>query len=275
MDSAPALTAVTRARTMRRALWFCARPMYEIPVNQFTDVAHLYDNLMAVVPYRQWVDYVERLWEWFGAQPRVVLDLACGTGNVALELHRRGYEVEGVDNSAPMLRMARRKARGRFRLYQQDARALDLPRTYDACVSLFDSLNYLIQPEDLASAFQGVHRHLVPGGVFIFDVNTIRALELGMFNQTGHGRDPSLHYVWKSQWHPETRLCAIDMEFHLQTATGTRTFYERHVQRGYTLDEIRGALESTGCEVLGVFEAFTFHAPTARTDRYYFVARRE
>src|SRR5436189_2679035 len=77
--------------------------------SQFTDVAEVYDSLMAVVPYRHWVDYVERIWDHFATSPTTVLDLACGTGNVTLELARRGYQVTGVDNSEAMLRQARVK----------------------------------------------------------------------------------------------------------------------------------------------------------------------
>src|SRR5438034_6566616 len=77
--------------------------------SQFTDVAEVYDSLMAVVPYRHWVNYAERIWERFECSPTTVLDLACGTGNVTLELERRGYQATGVDNSAAMIRQAQAK----------------------------------------------------------------------------------------------------------------------------------------------------------------------
>src|SRR4029077_11853829 len=115
--------------------------------SQFTDVAEVYDSLMSVVPYRHWVDYVERIWERFEASPTSVLDLACGTGNVTLELARRGYRATGVDNSEAMLRQARTKPAGHARFLLQDARHLDLPVRFDACVCLFDSLNYLLTPD--------------------------------------------------------------------------------------------------------------------------------
>src|SRR5260370_20555519 len=94
--------------------------------SQFTDVAAVYDSLMAVVPYRHWIDYVERIWGEFESSPSTVLDLACGTGNVTLELERRGYRVTGVDNSEAMLRQARAKPAQHARLLLQDARHLDL-----------------------------------------------------------------------------------------------------------------------------------------------------
>ena len=101
-----------------------------------------------------------------------------------------------------------------------------------------------------------------------------RALERGMFTQEGHGADPSLSYVWRSEYDPETRLCRIAMRFQVQTPTGTREFHATHLQRGYPLAEIRALLEGANLEVLGIYQSFGFRAATEGFDRAYFVARR-
>lgn len=248
--------------------------MAESTPNQFTEVAEVYDSLMSVVPYGWWVDYVEGLWERFDARPRRVLDLACGTGNVLRELLRRGYDAEGADLSPGMLRIAERKLPVGTRLWQQDARALDLPgEPFDACVCLFDSLNYLLELSELRRAFQGIQRHLHPGGILVFDMNAIRALETGMFDQRGIGRDASLEFEWHSAWEPRTRLCTIQMEFREHGREGTRVFHETHVQKGYSQPEIDSALRDAGLELLGLYDAFSTRSPNARTDRYHVAAR--
>lgn len=249
--------------------------MSEPPRNQFTSVAEVYDSLMAVVPYGFWVEYVELLWKWFALRPRRVLDLACGTGSVLYELILGGYEAEGADASAAMLAVAARKLPAGTRLWEQDARELRLPGPpFDACVCLFDSLNYLLEPDDLRRAFRGVYRHLVPGGSLVFDMNSIRALETGMFNQRGTGEDASLEFEWHSAWEPAARLCTIRMEFRTHGPDGTRVFHETHVQRGYTQEEVVRALQSAGFSLLGAFDAYTTRPPTARSDRLFFVAQR-
>lgn len=247
--------------------------MTSLASNQFREVAAIYDSLMAVVPYRQWIDYVEQIWDRYGHRPRRVLDLACGTGSATIELKRRGYAVEGVDYSGPMLRIARAKA-PEIPFHEQDARALSLTEPFDSVVCLFDSLNYLLEWEGLQAAFAGVARSLSPGGLLVFDLNAIRALEEGMFTQAGHGRDASVAYVWQSHYFPETRLCRIDMQFLVHEATGSRQFTETHWQRGYTVPEVLQAQEAGGLSPVAVFDAFTFEPPTARSDRLYFVAKR-
>jgi ubiquinone/menaquinone biosynthesis C-methylase UbiE len=243
---------------------------------QFTDVADIYDNLMSVVPYSWWVEYVERLWTSFDHHPKRVLDVACGTGNVTRELLKRGYEVAGVDNSAAMLNVARRKLPDTVPLFCQDARELSFDGPpFDAVVCLFDSLNYLLEPQDLHRAFRAVRRHLPDGGPFVFDMNAIRALEAGMFDQRGTGRDADLEYEWHSAWDPISRICTIRMEFH-QRVNGDEwdTLYETHLQRGYTLEEISRGLEDCGFEVMAIYDAFTNHRPTAKSDRYHVLAER-
>jgi SAM-dependent methyltransferase len=248
--------------------------MEETAPHQFADVAEIYDSLMSVVPYRQWVDYVEQIWSRFGCRPEAVLDLACGTGNVTLELAHRGYEATGVDNAALMLAIARRKA-PEIAFYEQDARSFDVPERFDACVCLFDSLNYVLELEGLAAAFAGVRRHLrAPTGdrLLVFDLNAIHALEQGMFTQTGQGDDYRVSYVWQSHWDAARRLCRIDMQFQVQEESGTRLFTETHWQRGYAVTEVTGALLRAGLRPLAVYDAFTFRPPRARSDRLYFVA---
>jgi len=245
----------------------------EPDADQFTQVADVYDRLMAHVPYGWWVDYARRLWRSVGADPRRLLDLACGTGNVTAELVRRGYDAAGADASAAMLAVARRKLPAAVPLYEQDMRSLALPgEPFHACLCLFDSLNYLLTPEDLASAFRGVARHLRPGGVFICDMNAIHALETGMFTQSGKG-DRGLEYAWESAWEPASRLCTIRMEFREPDGDAWRVLHETHVQRGYAREEVCALLRGAGFAEVEVFQAFTTNPPNARTDRYHFLAR--
>lgn len=240
-------------------------------------MAPLYDLLMAGVPYRFWVEYLERLWGHHGLTPRTVLDLACGTGTVSRLLARRGYDVTGVDLAPAMLVAAREKTAAEhleIPFYEQDAAELSLaPRTFDATVSLFDSLNYVLEAERLERAFGRVFQHLEPGGSFTFDLNTEYALAEGMFNQSCSRKDEPLHYRWRSRYDPMTRLCTVQMQFSYDAGDGVRhPFREVHRQRAYHKDEILTWLRDAGFAQTYAYDAYTLDPPKKRSDRVFYLA---
>ena len=245
----------------------------------FTEIAPHYDALMRGVPYKQWARYLDRLLSYRRAKPRRVLDLACGTGNVTELLAARGGDVVGVDVSAPMVEVARRKAEQKglpIRYFVQDAAELDLPGPpFDLCVSFFDSLNYIAEPARLEMAVQRVFAHLAPGGLFIFDINSEFALENGFFDQVNTYTNDRLRYVWRSEYDSETRLCHIHMRFFLRERNGVdREFRETHVQFAYREGELREMLRRAGFAEIETFHAYTFKPVSATTDRIFFIAQR-
>lgn len=249
------------------------------PVSSFGPVTPFYDTLMSAVPYRFWMDYLAKVWRKHDQQPKTVLDLACGTGTMSRLLVTRGYVPTGVDLSAGMLEVARSQAQEAGRaipFIQQDAADLDLGETrFDAAICLFDSLNYILEPERLQSAFARVCAHLAPGGSFFFDVNTEYALAEGMFDQSCTRRDEPLHYRWRSRYDPETRLCTIRMNFSFDEGEGNRrTFTEVHRQRAYSKEELTHWLREAGFADVTIYDAYSMDPPKKRSDRlFYFAAK--
>lgn len=245
---------------------------------QFTEVARAYDALMSNVPYRRWVEYVEKLLKRVRASPRTALDIACGTGNVTFALADRGLRAVGVDLSAPMLAVAREKARQQGRaipFFHADMRSFSLPESYDLAVCLYDSINYLLSREDVGQAFRCAHRALNDGGHYIFDVNTIYALRENLFTQRHLDLDAPVQYDWRSNYDEETRICEVIMEFWVKDNGEKRHFTEVHYERGYFLQELLDELSRAGFRTLAVFEAYTFRTPRPDSDRVYFVARKQ
>jgi len=240
---------------------------------QFTEIARYYDDLMAGVPYRLWVDYLEALLERVHYSPRTVLDAACGTGNVSELLSARGYEVVGADIAPGMIEVAKNK-RGKVEYYVQDMAQLDLGRKFDLAISLFDSLNYITDVDQLARAIQRVGEHVVEGGYFIFDINTIYALAHHFFDQANLASDRYPHYIWTSEYDHETRICHVNMTFEVMDNGVSRQFKEVHIQRGHSLEELEQMLIDANFEVVEMFHAYRFRKPTRRSDRVFFVARK-
>ncbi len=100
-----------------------------------------------------------------------ILDLCCGTGQLARLLSERGYQVTGIDSSAEMIRFAQENAPSSDFLVE-DARRFHFPPIFSAVISTYDSLNFITDTNDLADAFRNVFDCLIEGGVFLFDMNT-------------------------------------------------------------------------------------------------------
>jgi ubiquinone/menaquinone biosynthesis C-methylase UbiE len=252
----------------------------QVSEHQFVDVAPLYDLLMTGVPYHDWVAYLNQLLTSRKAHPERVLDLACGTGNVSEILAKEGFHVTGVDIAPGMITEAKRKAQLsglNIDYYVQDAAELDLPgRQFDLCVSLFDSLNYIIDPLRLELAMKRVAHHMETGALFIFDLNSEFALKNKFFDQDNLSHpEERLQYDWNSSYDDKSRICRVDMQFSYREDDGTkRPFEEVHLQYAYRTDEILQMLTDAGFEDISTYQAYTLRMPTRTADRVYYVARR-
>jgi ubiquinone/menaquinone biosynthesis C-methylase UbiE len=242
----------------------------------FDSIAGLYDDLMAGIPYRGWVDYIRTLATRAGHEMRRVLDVGCGTGTPSLLLAEDGCHVVGIDASEGMVSEARAKMKPWHDASFIVARAenLRLTETFDTAISLFDSLNYITEPDAFRAALLRVYEHLEPGGLFIFDMNTPYALEEELFTQDNLDENTPVHYVWRSRFDESARLTRVDMTFLDSRGEQPRTITEVHYQRAYHLNEILDGLRRAGFGSVEMFEAFTLRRPGKKTDRAYFVARK-
>lgn len=239
--------------------------------------AEIYDQVMADVPYRRWLDYMQSVWSTFGFCPATVLDLACGTGNMTVELALRGYEVTGVDSSPTMLEMARRKFRsqglvGEFIL--GDMRDFSISKQVDAVVSVFDSLNYLLEPDDLKRTFARVHACLRDGGIFLFDVNTPERLSI-IPEHTHIMEGPGYYLVWSDFYDRRRKQWRVKLTGFIRDRGLWRRFDETHRERAFPIESLSEWLVAAGFEVLAVYDSCSFRPADKATSRAYFVARKE
>ncbi len=260
----------------------------EVPTaNEFTLLPRYYDDLMRDVPYKMWVRYIVDLLRKLDASFtfKRVLELACGTGTIALEFALRGCEVVGVDISPGMVQVAREKARKlgltkKTRFYVQDISELDLPdeAPFDLALCLFDSLNYITDPDRLSQVFVRTLPHIRPGGYFVFDLNSELALRENLFDQDNLSVDEEktpIYYFWRSQYYESERLCRVDMWFAVKDERGDwLRFKEVHWQRAYSIEEVREMAEKAGWEWVKVLDAYTYRPPHEESERWYFVLRK-
>lgn len=247
-------------------------------VFMYTDFAYVYDLLMEDVDYSKWADYVEALMKMYGAgKPELILDMACGTGSLTLEMAKRGYDMIGIDMSSDMLSCAMDKSAqaGLSPLWVcQDMRAFELYGTMDAILCSMDSLNYITNGEDMEQVFTLVRNYLNPGGLFIFDMNTPYKLEHVLGDNLFYEIRDDVTYLWKTCYHAEAAICSFELTFFVREAEDIyRRLDEEQKQRAWEINDIRLALQESGMELVDVFDAFTVNPPTDKTERYFYVAR--
>jgi len=238
----------------------------------YSQLARIYDFVMRHVDYGHWADYVVLLLARHGAEGEQVLDLACGTGSLALELNRRGYCVAGVDGSPEMLDQAKSKARERCLDIPFDCRDLldlgGLPR-YPVALCLYDSLNYLLSLEAIGQSLRQVRRVLEPGGLFICDVCT-ESNSVRYFSDLNE-REKGKGFSYTRQSHYEDGVQYN--RFKIRFRDSSDVLCEEHRQRIYPLAEIEQIFEDSCFAVEGAYDGFGLTPPTGESDRVHFVLR--
>jgi SAM-dependent methyltransferase len=242
--------------------------------------AQVYDRLMRDMPYDAWLRFTRAYWERHGFRPVTVVELGCGTGNIAVPLARDGYRVIGIDVSDSMLAAAQAKtARSgkadSARWILQDMREWELGFPVDAVVSFCDSLNYLTEPEDVRAAFRQTFAGLRPGGLFLFDVHPPATLKRYADEQPFALQEDDIAYLWTCGWDEER----MEIEHHLTVfVQGADGRYDRidewQVQRAYPLERLVEWLKEAGFTDVECFADFAFAAPDGRSVRWFIGARR-
>lgn len=240
--------------------------------------AAVYDLFMDDVPYREWADYIQSLLTEQGVQAGLVLDLGCGTGNLTELLAGKGYDMIGVDVSPDMLDIAlgKREQSGADILYLlQDMREFELYGTVGAAVSVCDSMNYLLTEEDLLAVFSLVNNYLDPGGVFIFDLNTVYKYRELLGDVTIAENRKQASFIWENAWYEDEQINEYDLTiFAAEKGDGLyRKYQETHYQRAYSLETVKKLLEKSGLEFVNAYDAFTRDPVREDSERIYVVAR--
>ena len=243
-------------------------------MESYTDFAYIYDKLIDQ-DYEKWADYIEEIFKKHNVNPKLVLDLGCGTGSITNILAKRGYDMIGVDLSPDMLNVARDKAmkEGLDVLYLcQDIREFELYGTVDAIICTLDVLNYITEPKDLQQVFALVKNYLNPDGIFVFDINTEHKLKNVLGNNTFINDENGIFYTWENEYN--NNISNQFLTFFAETEDGLyERFDEQHIQRAYTIDEIKEKLAVNKLSFEEEYKLFSFDTPSSDCEKSVIVSK--
>ena len=245
-------------------------------MDAYKDLAKSYDRLTSDVDYVAVVDFYSRILAREGVKPSSAVDLACGTGSVAVLLAKQGIRVTGVDMSEDMLTVAWQKAADLPDppvFVCQKLQQLRLPRGVDLAVCALDSLDYILDPADCAEAIRRVYKALNPGGTFIFDVNTPEKLK-AMDGQVFLDEDEDVYCVWRGEFDPQTNICSYGMDLFQREGNLWQRSFEEHQEYAYSVNQLTDYLKAAGFDSIEVFADREFAPPREGEQRIYFKARK-
>ena len=257
----------------------------------YTSFAQVYDLFMDNVPYEEWGQRLEDILTAYEIKDGLLLDLGCGTGKLTRIMEQKGYDMIGVDYSYEMLDIARgfgssddisdekqdytENALGISNILYllQDMREFELYGTVRAVYSACDSVNYILEEEELRTVFSLVNNYLDPGGIFIFDFNpTYKYRELLADNTFAENRDEG-SFIWENYYDEDEGINEYDLTLYIKEEDKYLRFEETHYQAAYDLNTIRRLLTEAGMEYVAAYDGYTEEPATEESERILVVAR--
>lgn len=268
-------------------------------MESYTGFAQVYDLFMDDTPYEEWGAFLVNQLKKEGIDNGLILDLGCGTGKMTRLLAEKGYDMIGVDLSMEMLEIAQEAERNASRdiLYLcQDMREFELYGTVRAIVCCCDCINYITEAEELIEVFRLANNYLDPGGVFLFDFNSVYKYETRLGEQTFAENREEGSFIWENYYDRESQINEYDLTLFVKMPQKEKNagegnsekeehvfannrvpcyqkFEETHFQRAYTLGEIKKLLEQSSMEFVAAFDDYTGKAAHELSERICVLAR--
>lgn len=223
--------------------------------------------------YDRWLAFVDQ--EKISKKEKM-LDLACGSGRLALKLKKAGYNVYGLDFSSEMLALASEHAEDaqvEIPLIQGDMRDLSGLPQFAAVTCFADSICYLQDPADVKKTFKNVYQHLQPNGLFLFDVispyQTDKVYPGYMYNY----QDENEAFMWESYKGEYPHSVVHDLTFFVsqdETENSYQRLTEVHHERTYPLEDYQKWLKQAGFKQVEASADFGKKEINSQATRWFF-----
>jgi ubiquinone/menaquinone biosynthesis C-methylase UbiE len=243
-----------------------------VETRPYSQLAAYYDEIMNHVDYKRWARHIKTIISHYRQKPENIVDLACGTGAIFKYLKSKKWTLYGGDRSFDMISQGYQKQFSpACYFFCSDFCSVPIKKEYfDVALILYDSVNYLIEDEDISRMFSEVSLTLKNGGMFIFDVVTPYVCRTAFRDYTEQKFWGQSGYTRKS-WYEEHRFIQHN-EFEIYT--GSDIYKEQHQQRIRYQEEWEDYIDRSPLELLAAYHNFSFRKAKNKSERIHFVCRK-
>ncbi len=246
-------------------------------MHSYNELASYYDILMDDVDYEAWTCYIVELFNKYGQSPKLLLEAACGTGNITIPLAERGYEVYGLDISDEMLTIAERKTREKkldIKYIKQDLANIEINKCFDAILCTCDGINYITEVSDVRSFFKKSYKLLKEDGLLIFDISSYYKLRNILGNNTLFQEKNNIYYIWDNIFNEDDSTVEMNIVFFAPHQGFFKKFEEYHIQMAYSEELLIKLLEDAGFKNIHTYSEFSMEKPKKKSERIFFSAQK-
>lgn len=242
----------------------------------YGEFAKIYDKLIYEdIDYNLIAQRLKKIMQENNIEQKDYLDLACGTGNVTINMAEDFKNVYAVDLSDDMLMQAFDKFQEKninAQVICQDMTELDLNHKFDLISCMLDSTNYILEEEDLMNYFKSVFNHLKDEGIFVFDINSYYKLSNILGNNIYIHDDDNVFYSWENVF--EDEIVSMYLTFFVKDKKQYEKFQEEHYERAYKEDEIEVILKNIGFSILNKYDGYTVNDVNEKSERILYVVKK-
>ncbi len=238
----------------------------------YTGIAEAYDYILRHVDYQSWFEFIRETMIIYCNNPETVLELGCGTGKFGAKFSSDNYSIVGMDLSMEMLKVAKTRAFRNFRIICSDIRNFVLKKKFDFIFCVHDTMNYLLDKEDIRATLRSVKNVMHKGSIFMFDITTEHNIERFFNNKTSIYKTRGLHVEWSNVY---DRASKIIVSSFTTTDRDGLTHKEEHTQQIYSVEEITELLEAEGFTILHICSDYTFDPPSPDTVMINFITEKK
>ncbi|WP_297635531.1 class I SAM-dependent methyltransferase [uncultured Clostridium sp.] len=242
----------------------------------YREFAKIYDELINEdIDYNKIGKKVLNIVDKYNVEKKSYLDLACGTGNVSVEIAKNFKEGFAVDLSEEMLREAFdkfKKEKIKSRIVRQDMTELSLNHKFSLITCVLDSTNYITEKKGIENYFKNVYNHLEENGIFIFDINSYYKLSEVLGNNIYTYSSEDVFYSWENTF--EDNITNMFLTFFIKEGELYERFEEEHFERAYKEEEIEELLEKANLKVLEKWDGYSEDEIHEESERILYVVKK-